>query len=64
MGDPMAVRQKITCSSCGNDIRLYEGEKLLENTKCRICRQQLTIPEEYRVYLIKKKKEQAVLTSS
>jgi ribosomal protein S27E len=54
----MAPRQTIRCDSCGNEIKLYEGEKLLENTRCRLCGRQLAIPEEFRIHLYKKERAQ------
>lgn len=52
----MALRQIIRCGSCGNEIKLYEGEKLLENTRCRLCGRQLAIPEGFRIHLYKKER--------
>lgn len=52
----MALRQIIRCNSCGNEIKLYEGEKLLENTKCRLCGRQLSIPEGFKAHLYRKKR--------
>ena len=51
----MALKKIIKCSTCGNEIILFVGEKLLENTKCRLCSQPLPIPEEYKAPLYGKK---------
>lgn len=52
----MALKQIIRCDHCGNEIKLYEGEKLLENTRCRLCGRQLTIPEGFRAHLYNRKR--------
>ena len=50
----MVVKEIITCGKCGYKIVLFDGDKMLENSRCRMCGGQLEIPAEYVVSLNRK----------
>lgn len=47
----MGPKHVITCSHCGNEIPLFEGEKMAEDARCRACGKPLTIPRKYSAQL-------------
>jgi len=57
----MVVKETITCGKCGNKILLFEGEKMMENSRCRLCGSPLEIPAEYVLSFNRKKRCSLIL---
>ena len=57
----MVVKETITCGKCGNKIMLFEGEKMMENSRCRLCGSPLEIPAEYVLSFNRKKRCSLIL---
>ena len=50
----MVVKEIITCVKCGYKIVLFSGDKMLENSRCRLCGGPLEIPAEFVMSLNRK----------